>query len=280
MASEPLLRIGEFSRASSISIKTLRAYHESGLLVPAAIDRDTGYRSYTVSQLTDAAIIRRLRELDVPLEQIRTVVAARDPAITEKVLAEHSSVLEVRLATVQRQVDDLYRALETPAIHTPADRRFEPARTILRVNATVNEDSWLAFLARAHDLLHDAARAAGSAVTGPFGGCYPTLLEDDAQDVAAYLPISEASLLPAAALEAGVSIDELPGSDVAVLTHHGSYDNLADTYRHLGAWVAEHADPLDLPVREIYVVGAADTDEVDAFRTEICWPIRSRHEEL
>ena len=44
--------------------------------------------------------------------------------------------------------------------------------------------------------------------------------------------------------------------------------------------VAEHADPLDLPVREIYVVGAADTDEVDAFRTEICWPIRSRHEEL
>jgi DNA-binding transcriptional MerR regulator len=279
MASESLLRIGEFSRASSLSVKTLRAYHEAGLLVPAAVDRDTGYRSYTVSQLTDAAIIRRLRELDVPLEQIRAVLGARDPAVTHKVLAEHGSVLEARLATIQHQVDDLYRALEAPAIHTPAARRFEPVRTILRHSATVNEDSWLAFLARAHDLLYEAARAAGSVVSGPFGGCYPTLLEDDAQDVVAYLPIEEAWLLPTASRASGVSIDELPTTDVAVLTHHGSYDDLADTYRHLGAWVAEHADPVDLPVREIYVVGAAETDDPDAYRTEVCWPIRSRHEE-
>jgi DNA-binding transcriptional MerR regulator/effector-binding domain-containing protein len=279
MVFEPLLRIGEFSRASSLSIKTLRAYHETGLLVPAAIDRDTGYRSYTVGQLTDAAIIRGLRELDVPLEQIRTVLAARDPAVTHKVLAEHGAVLEARLATIQHQVDELYRALEAPAIHTPAERRFEPAQIILRVSGTVNEDSWLPFLERAHGVLHDAARAAGCVITGSFGGCYPTQLEDDAQDVDAYLPIEEPSLLPASSLEAGVSIDELPGTDVAVLTHHGSYDGVVDTYRHLGAWVAEHADPADLPVREIYVVGATETDDVDALHTEILWPIRPRQEE-
>jgi DNA-binding transcriptional MerR regulator len=279
MTLEPLLRIGEFSRAASLSIKTLRAYHEAGLLVPAAVDHDTGYRSYTVSQLTDAAIIRRLRELDVPLEQIRTVLAARDPAVTHKVLAEHGSVLEARLATIQRQVDDLYRALQAPAIHTPADRRFEPARTILRISGTVNEDTWLAFLDRAHDTLQDAARASGCVVTGAFGGCYPTQLEDDAQDLVAYLPIKEATLLPPASRAAGVSVDELPATDVAVLTHHGSYDDVVDTYRHLGTWVAEHADPAELPVREIYIVGAADTDDIDAFRTDICWPIRTRHEE-
>lgn len=42
-----LLRIGEFSRASWLSIKALRAYHEMGLLVPAEIDPPTGYRSYS-----------------------------------------------------------------------------------------------------------------------------------------------------------------------------------------------------------------------------------------
>ena len=46
---------------SSLSIKTLRAYHESGILVPARVDPQTGYRSYTVDQLADAAIVQRLR---------------------------------------------------------------------------------------------------------------------------------------------------------------------------------------------------------------------------
>jgi DNA-binding transcriptional MerR regulator len=59
-----LLRIGSFSRAASLSVKALRAYHEAGLLVPAEVDPQTGYRSYSVAQLTDATIIRRLRELD------------------------------------------------------------------------------------------------------------------------------------------------------------------------------------------------------------------------
>jgi DNA-binding transcriptional MerR regulator len=84
-----LLPIGMFSRASSLSIKMLRAYHEAGILVPAEVDRFTGYRMYTPDQLADAAIIRRLRALDLPLEQVRDVVRARDPEFTRRVLASH-----------------------------------------------------------------------------------------------------------------------------------------------------------------------------------------------
>src|SRR4051812_6952132 len=91
MPDESLLRIGPFSRASSLSVKALRSYHEAGLLVPAAVDPQTGYRSYSAAQLTDATVIRRLRELDVPLEAIRQVLEARDPAITRKVLSEHGA---------------------------------------------------------------------------------------------------------------------------------------------------------------------------------------------
>ena len=76
---DELLPIGMFSRASSLSIKTLRAYHESGILVPARVDPQTGYRSYRVDQLADAAIVQRLRALDLPLEQVQQVLDARDP---------------------------------------------------------------------------------------------------------------------------------------------------------------------------------------------------------
>src|SRR2546430_103686 len=133
MAGNALLRIGDFSRASSLSVKALRAYHETGLLVPADVDPLTGYRSYSVAQLTDAAVIRRLRELDVPLEAIRQVLDARDPAVTSKVLSEHSAVLEERVTAMQRAIDELYVAVDTPALHTPVHVRHEPARTVLAV---------------------------------------------------------------------------------------------------------------------------------------------------
>jgi DNA-binding transcriptional MerR regulator len=275
MPDERLLRIGPFSRASWLSIKALRAYHESGLLVPAAVDSDSGYRLYSASQLADAAIIRRLRQLDVPLEAIRQVLDARDPAVTRKVLAEHGAVLEERLAVTQRAIDGLQIALEEPALQTPVHRRHEPARTVLTLAGTVTETEWVPFLDRARALLVDAATTAGAVVDGPFGGCYPPPLDDDEQEVVAFVPVTAPPLVPAAARATGIAVGELPATEVAVIVHTGGYDDLEDMYRNLGSWVATHGEPSDLPVREYYLVGSDETEDPDAFRTEICWPIRS-----
>jgi DNA-binding transcriptional MerR regulator len=270
----PHLRIGEFSRASSLSVKTLRAYHEAGLLVPAEVDPVTAYRSYSVAQLTDAAVIRRLRELDLPLEAVREVLVARDPALTAKVLSEHGAVLRDRLATVRRAIDELYLALAAPASHTPVHVRQEPARVVLRVTETVTEAEWLGFLDRARVLLRTTASASAAVVTGGFGACYPTLLDDDAQEVVAFVPIAAPTLVDAQARAAGVRVDDLAATDVAVLVHRGSYDDLADSYHQLGAWVAINAEPTGTPARELYVVDPGESDDPAAWRTEICWPIR------
>lgn len=273
MPDDSLLRIGPFSRASSLSVKSLRAYHEAGLLVPAAVDRDTGYRSYSVAQLTDAAIIRRLRLLDVPLDAIGAVLEGRDPAVTRKVLAEHGAVLAERLAATQRAIDELYVALESPGLHTPVHVRHERALTVLTLTGTITEAEWTPFLDHAFATLMAAVAASGAVADGACGGCYPTLLDDDAQDVVAFVPVVRPPLLDAASRSAGVRISELPATDVAVIAHRGGYDDVDTTYRNLGAWVAANATPVDLPVRELYLVGPGDVDSADAFRTEICWPV-------
>jgi DNA-binding transcriptional MerR regulator len=276
VSADGLLRIGDFSRASSLSVKALRSYHEAGLLFPADVDPRTGYRSYSVAQLTDAAIIRRLRLLDVPLEAIREVLTARDPAVTKKVLGDHGALLQERLTAMRRSIDELQGALDTPALHTPVHRRHEPAATVLTFTGTVSEATWVDFLDRAFASLTEAVVAAGAVAVGPFGGCYPTLLDDDAQEVVAFVPVETPPLLPSRSRSrsAGVHVGELPATDVAVIAHHGAYDDMDDTYRNLGAWVAEHADPADLPVRELYLVGRADTDDPEQLRTELCWPVR------
>ena len=60
-----MLAIGEFSRLTHLSIRTLRRYHEAGLLEPELVDASSGYRYYTVDQIPTAQVIRRLREVDV-----------------------------------------------------------------------------------------------------------------------------------------------------------------------------------------------------------------------
>ena len=79
------LPIGDFSRATHMSIKTLRHYHRVGLLEPADVDQFTGHRRYTTAQIPTAQVIRRFRELDMPIEEIRGILAAPDiPARNER----------------------------------------------------------------------------------------------------------------------------------------------------------------------------------------------------
>ena len=263
MPGSSLLLIGPFSRASCLSVKTLRAYHEAGLLVPALVDPRTGYRSYSTAQLTDAAVIRRLRALDVPLDAVRQILEARDPETTKKVLREHGAVLEERLATTQRAVDELYAALDAPASHTPVHVRHEPARSTVTLSRQVRDAE--PFLRQAAAVLAEAVRSSGAVASGGFGALFPTQIDDDeTEDIVAFLPVDTAPLLDDAALAAGVRVGELPAADVAVAVHHGTFDTMVDTYRNLGAWVAVNAEPRDLAVREYYL------DEV---KTEIGWPV-------
>src|SRR5687768_11710808 len=66
------MRIGEFSKASGVSIKTLRYYDEIGLFRPAEKDPLTRYRAYSADQLSELAAILAMRELGLHLDEIKT----------------------------------------------------------------------------------------------------------------------------------------------------------------------------------------------------------------
>ncbi|GHG22635.1 hypothetical protein GCM10018777_41490 [Streptomyces albogriseolus] len=70
-----LLTIGAFAKASRLSPKALRLYDELGLLTPARVDPDTGYRRYAPGQLEQARLVAWLRRLGMPLARIRRVCA-------------------------------------------------------------------------------------------------------------------------------------------------------------------------------------------------------------
>src|ERR1700746_3630066 len=107
MSSPALLAIGDFSRATQLSVKMLRHYHEIGLLEPVDVDRATGYRGYSTDQISTAPIIRRFRTLEMPLDEIRTVMSTTDVRRRNELINAHLVRLESQLAHTTRAVGAL-----------------------------------------------------------------------------------------------------------------------------------------------------------------------------
>jgi DNA-binding transcriptional MerR regulator len=267
-----LLPIGMFSRASLLSIKTLRAYHEAGILVPARVDRQSGYRMYTADQLADAAIVRRLRALDLPLDRVREVLHARDPELTRQILLAHQVAMQARLEATERIVAELQSGL-APVTHTPVHVRFEEAVDTVRVSGDVTEGEFGTWIGDAMARLVSFLEAAEMTPAGPPGTLFTAEIPDEMEHVEAFIPLSGPIGVPV--LERSVSIGEVPAGWVAVLVHAGDYDSMGDTYRALGAWVAHNAEPTGERIREWYVVGPSDTATPAGYRTEIAWPIKA-----
>ena len=111
-ASTPeLLTIGDFSRMTFLTVKALRHYHEVGLLEPARTDASSGYRYYRPEQVAEARLIRRLRDLDLPVDDVRTVLTAPDEETRNAVMLEHLDRMSKQLEQVQDTVDSLRRLL-------------------------------------------------------------------------------------------------------------------------------------------------------------------------
>jgi DNA-binding transcriptional MerR regulator len=95
---EQLLPIGRFSRLTGLTVKALRHYAELGLLRPALVDDGTGYRYYAPEQVAVAETIAKLRRLELPLDDVATLLATDDPATVHRVLVDHQRRTAMRAA--------------------------------------------------------------------------------------------------------------------------------------------------------------------------------------
>jgi DNA-binding transcriptional MerR regulator len=109
------LSIGDFSRATHMTIKTLRHYHEIGLLTPAEVDAGSGYRRYGADQIPVAQVIHRFRDLGMPLEEIQAVLSAPDLRTRNERITTHLDRLEAELGRTRSAIASL-RGLLTPSV--------------------------------------------------------------------------------------------------------------------------------------------------------------------
>jgi DNA-binding transcriptional MerR regulator/effector-binding domain-containing protein len=254
--------IGEFSRLTHLTVKTLRHYHDLGLLVPVTVDRHSGYRRYGTHQVDDALLIGRLRGLDMPLAEIGRLLGAPTPAERDALLAGHLRRMERELDRTRGIVSSL-RELLQPAAAPAVEYRTLPDLTVLAVRDRVDRDGIESWCGAAFAWLYGALRGASPA--GPGGATYSDeFFTAGAGEVLAFVPVHP-----------DVPVDQvrLPGGRFAIGLHAGPYSGIDRSYAALGAHVAEHDTVAPGPIREIYLVGPDHADDAAGFRTEVCWPV-------
>jgi DNA polymerase-3 subunit beta len=114
VTSEPLLTISAFARAVELAPSTLRYYDEAGLLEPAEVDQRTGYRYYTPELVRRAGLIRRMRDIGVPVEAMREVLAG-PPERAAAILSEFAERAARNARQAYATVDEILAVLSTPA---------------------------------------------------------------------------------------------------------------------------------------------------------------------
>src|SRR5262245_61702279 len=135
-----LLTIGEFAQMTHLSVKALRHYDDLGLLCPAQVDGSSGYRRYATAQVPIAQVIRRFRDLDMPLEEIRTVLNAADVTARDQTIVVHLERMQDSLERTQATVASLHALLDGSGPTMPVEYRRTPATRAVAIRAIVDWD--------------------------------------------------------------------------------------------------------------------------------------------
>jgi DNA-binding transcriptional MerR regulator len=249
-----MFSIGEFSKITGLPVRTLRFYHERELLVPTAVDRETGYRSYDVRNLERARVIIALREIEFSLDDIAEIFAGcQDDADVLGHLERQRESLQVRLAHLRRVVEQI-----DAIVH--AERLAQETEHIVRTSFNVEEKhlepqivAGMRMKGRYQDIGTQfglLGKRVGRHIAGkPLCLYYDGEYREEDADFEPCFPVRKK-------VEAdGVAVRELPGTRAVTLIHRGPYEELGRSYARLFQYINEHDYEVVLPSCEVFLKG-------------------------
>lgn len=266
-----MLRIGEFSRLSQVTIKTLRYYDDMGLLKPAHIDRFTGYRYYTVEQLPRIHRIIALKELGLSLEQIASLVNDNlSPEQIRELLRLQQAEIRQRIQEDQArlsQVEFRLRMIEMEAQMPDIEvivRPVPPLRA-LTLRTSISQEDPTANLLVLQGEIEQAMAQHHIRFASPLTEIhYSDEFQIDYQDVEIVIPVDGEQTKDVPLATAGIlRLKTVPGLPMAATyIHRGDYlRQLPDVLPLLQHWIVDNGYKLCGTHRVIHHRGAFEHAE-------------------
>ena len=268
-----MLKIGEFSRLSRISVRMLRHYDEIGLLAPDTVDTETGYRYYSEEQLAAAGRITALREMDFSLAAIGEILRcdgheALDALYCERLctLTEQLQAIHQRIALVESARKQL-RKDEKPMEYQVNLKKI-PERYAACVRATLPRYDCEGSLWST--LMSETARM--NLVADDPCLCCAVFHDGEYKEENVDVEVQKTVKGRYEDTE-HVRFKTLPAVQVASVVHKGSYSTIGAAQAALAAWVRDNGYAYAAPSFFIYHVSPHETRDPDALVTELCAPV-------
>jgi effector-binding domain-containing protein len=269
-----MFKIGDFSKLSFVTVKTLRYYDEIGLLKPVTVDRFTGYRYYSADQLPRLNYIVALKNLGLSLEEIATLIHNDlTPPQLRDIFILKKAELQQRVNEEQRrleQVEKLLKQIEKEGAmpdYQVVIKKVEP-QTIASIRDVMPNYGHVGQL---YEELFKHLYSRGGKPAGPtIFISHDTEYKEKDVDIEAGVPIAKA--IPGSDR---VKVYELPGIEKAACTiYKGPYENIGEAYSAIMSWTESNGYQITGPDRELYLTSPADTQDPTQYVTEIQFPVK------
>ncbi len=271
-----MLKIGEFSKLSRISVRMLRHYDEIGLLNPAQTDRFTDYRYYREDQLPVASRITALKEMGFRLAEVRELLALWDDReALERSLSAQRLRLREEAAEAARRLRLLDTAMERlrkeASMNYNVVIRTLPERyaACVRMKLPRYEDEGLVW-----KLLCEETDAMRLVPADPCL-CSVVFLDEEYQETDVEVE-AQKTVQGHYPDTAHVRFRTLPAVTYAGCTFQGGYDQINDVVAAVTAWIRDNGYTPCGPMFDIYHVSPHETKDLAQFVTEVCFPVRKQ----
>ena len=269
-----MIKIGDFSKLSFVSVRTLRYYEEMGLLKPVEVDRFTGYRYYSFDQLPRLNRILALKDLGFSLEQIAPMLDEGLPPaqirgmlrMKQAEIRERGDEEQGRLMRVEARLRQIEQE-NTMSTYDVIIKKIEP-QTVASLRQVIPTPQGIG---KMFEELFTYLGQRGVRPAGPPSGIWHDIEHKEKDwDTEVVVPITDA--LPAGN---GVKTVQLPGvTNMACTIHRGSYEGFTQAYAAVMGWIEANGYRIAGPTREIYLVGPAATPtDPNTYVTEIQVPV-------
>ena len=268
-----MFRIGEFSRLSHVTVKTIRHYDKIGLLKPARVDEFTKYRYYSASQLPRLNRILALKGLGLSLDQIKMLLDEDLPAaqirgmlrLKQLEIQESLDLEQSRLDRVEGMLRQIEKEERMPEQEVTIKSINEIDVLAVRDTVPSYGDIEVLFDQVFGVLGKNQLQPAGP----PIGIYHDQEHQEKDVDIEIAIPLSQKDLD-----STDLSTAQLPAvKEMACVFHQGGYSTIGASYGYLMKWVEENGYKITGPVREVYLRGP-ESGEEENYLTEIQLPVK------
>ncbi|GAB6562954.1 MerR family transcriptional regulator [Bacillus mobilis] len=265
--------IGEMAKMHNIAESTLRYYDEKGIFHPSTVDPQTNYRYYTIDQFSLLDTIKFLRQLNIPLKEIKKYIDERNPAYALNLLEKQQEMMlkkqreiEYALAKMEHRIHLIKEATKAEAEQMVIKKIPQRKITAIAVAPNTTDDMFEYYI---HSLQKNMRQMDDSLFSGDIGVTVAKkgLMQNEFQAYSSvfilldYMPFQVHSS------------DEIKEGMFACVYHHGSYEETDETYKKLMKYIDQEGYEVSGDAIEIALIDWSVTDNPEEQVTEIQIPI-------